>query len=186
MSRIFNKMDKLLLILTIFMFVFGLFMILDASSMKSFLEYGTNTKYFTKQLVILFISLIAYIFILRIPTKKYRKITMPITMLLLGMLLYLLFFGKITSGAKSWIYIGDFGLQPSEFAKLGVILLMSCFYKANYRTLDDWKTILFPVVVSAIIFLLVFFQPDGGTSIIIFLITVMLFYASPVKKDKIK
>ena len=109
---------------------------------------------------------------------------MPITMLLLGMLLYLLFFGKITSGAKSWIYIGDFGLQPSEFAKLGVILLMSCFYKANYRTLDDWKTILFPVVVSAIIFLLVFFQPDGGTSIIIFLITVMLFYASPVKKDK--
>ena len=74
MSRIFNKMDKLLLILTIFMFVFGLFMILDASSMKSFLEYGTNTKYFTKQLVILFISLIAYIFILRIPTKKYRKI----------------------------------------------------------------------------------------------------------------
>lgn len=184
MSRIFNKMDKLLLILTIFMFVFGLFMILDASSMKSFLEYGTNTKYFMKQLIILFISMIAFIFILRIPTKKYKKITMPITMALLGMLLYLLFFGRVTSGAKSWVYIGDFGLQPSEFAKLGVILLMSCFYKANYRTLDDWKTILFPVLVAALYFALVFFQPDGGTSIIIFLITVMLFYASPVKKDK--
>ncbi len=184
MSRIFNKMDKLLLILTIFMFVFGLFMILDASSMKSFLEYGTNTKYFMKQLIILFISMIAFIFILRIPTKKYKKITMPITMVLLGMLLYLLFFGRVTSGAKSWVYVGDFGLQPSEFAKLGVILLMSCFYKANYRTLDDWKTIMFPVAVAALYFALVFFQPDGGTSIIIFLITVMLFYASPVKKDK--
>ena len=46
MIRAFNKMDKPLLILSIFMFIFGLFMILDASSMKSFLNTGENTKYF--------------------------------------------------------------------------------------------------------------------------------------------
>ena len=46
MIRTFNKMDKTLLFLSIVMFVFGLFMILDASSMKSFLVYGENTKYF--------------------------------------------------------------------------------------------------------------------------------------------
>lgn len=184
MSRLFNKMDKVLLILTIIMFVFGLFMILDASNMKSFLEYGTNTKYFNKQLIILIISFFTSLIILKIPTKKYKRIVIPITLVLLFFLLYLLFFGEETSGAKSWVYIGTFGLQPSEFAKLGIILLMSSFYKANLRTLDSWKTILTPIVIGVIYFALVFLQPDGGTSVIIFLITAMLFYASPVKKDK--
>ena len=62
MSRLFNKMDKILLIASIIMFVFGLFMILDASSMRSFIDYGTNNRFFFKQLVILIISLFAYIF----------------------------------------------------------------------------------------------------------------------------
>ena len=56
MSRLFNKMDKTLLILSIIMFVFGLFMILDASSMRSFIDYGTNNRFFFKQLIILIIS----------------------------------------------------------------------------------------------------------------------------------
>ena len=117
MSRLFNKMDKVLLILSIIMFVFGLFMILDASSMKSFLEYGTNTKFFMKQLVILIISVFASIFVLFIPTKKYKKYIVPITIGILILLLYLLVAGVNTNEAKSWIYIGGFGIQPSEFAK---------------------------------------------------------------------
>ena len=44
MTRLINKMDKVLLMLTFLMFIFGLFMILDASSMKSFLYFGVNTK----------------------------------------------------------------------------------------------------------------------------------------------
>ena len=131
MSKLFNKMDKVLLILTIIMFVFGLFMILDASSMKSFLEYGTNTKFFSKQLIILIVSFVASIFVMTIPTKKYKKIIMPFTVTVLIMLFYLLIAGVNTNEAKSWIYIGSFGLQPSEFAKLGIILFMSIFYKSN-------------------------------------------------------
>lgn len=187
MSRLLNKMDKVLLILTLILFVFGLFMILDASSMKSFLEYGNNTNFFYKQLLSLILSLFASIIILKIPTKKYRRIIFPITGIIIFFLIYLLFFGEYTSGTKSWLYIGSFGIQPSEFAKLGIILLMSTFYKANLRTINDRKTYIIPIIVGAIYFLLVFFQPDGGTSIIILLITAMLFYASPVSKEnKIK
>ena len=131
MSRLLNKMDKVLLILTLILFVFGLFMILDASSMKSFLEYGNNTNFFYKQLLSLILSLFASIIILKIPTKKYRRIVFPITGIIIFFLIYLLFFGEYTSGTKSWLYIGSFGIQPSEFAKLGIILLMSTFYKAN-------------------------------------------------------
>ena len=127
MSKLFNKMDKVLLILTIVMFVFGLFMVLDASSMKSFLEYGTNTKFFSKQLIILIVSFFASVFVMTIPTKKYKKVIVPITVTIIILLLYLIIAGVNTNEAKSWIYIGSFGLQPSEFAKIALIIFMATF-----------------------------------------------------------
>ena len=183
MSKLFNKMDKVLLILTIVMFVFGLFMILDASSMKSFLEYGTNTKFFSKQLVILIVSFFASIFVMTIPTKKYKRVIVPITISIIILLLYLIIAGVNTNEAKSWIYIGSFGLQPSEFAKLSLILFMATFYKTNLKYLSNPIAALIPVGLGAIYFALIFLQPDGGTSIIVFLLTAMMFYTSPVKKE---
>ena len=183
MSKLFNKMDKVLLILTIIMFVFGLFMILDASSMKSFLEYGTNTKFFSKQLIILIVSLFASIFVMTVPTKKYKRVIVPITIVILILLFYLIVAGVNTNEAKSWIYIGSFGLQPSEFAKLGLIIFMATFYKSNIRYLSNPIAALIPVGLGAIYFVLVFLQPDGGTGIMIFMLTAMMFFASPVKKE---
>lgn len=183
MSKIFNKMDKILLILTIIMFVFGLFMVLDASSMKSFLEYGTNTKYFSKQLIILIISLFLSIFVLFIPTKKYKRVIVPISVTIIILLFYLLMSGVKTNEAKSWIYIGSFGLQPSEFAKLSLILFMGTFYKTNLKYLNNWIAALIPVGLGVLYFALIFLQPDFGTGLIIFFITAMLFFASPVKKE---
>lgn len=183
MSKIFNKMDKILLILTIIMFVFGLFMVLDASSMKSFLEYGSNTKYFSKQLVILIISLFLSIFVLFVPTKKYKRVIVPICLTVLILLFWLLMSGVKTNEAKSWIYIGSFGLQPSEFAKLSLIIFMGTFYKSNLRYLNNWIAALIPVGLGALYFALIFLQPDFGTGLIIFFITAMLFFASPVKKE---
>lgn len=183
MSKIFNKMDKILLILTIIMFVFGLFMVLDASSMKSFLEYGTNTKYFSKQLVILIISLILSVFVLFIPTKKYKRVIVPVSVTIVILLFYLLVSGVKTNEAKSWIYIGSFGLQPSEFAKLSLILFFGTFYKSNLRYLNNLIAALIPVGLGVLYFALIFLQPDFGTGLIIFSITALLFFASPVKKE---
>jgi len=176
-------MDKILLILTIIMFVFGLFMVLDASSMKSFLEYGTNTKYFSKQLIILIISLVLSVFVLFIPTKKYKKVIVPVSVTIIILLFYLLMSGVKTNEAKSWIYIGSFGLQPSEFAKLSLILFMGTFYKTNLKYLNNWIAALIPVGLGVLYFALIFLQPDFGTGLIIFFITAMLFFASPVKKE---
>ena len=187
MTRLLNKMDKVLLILAFIMFVFGLFMIFDASSMKSFMEYGTNTKYFTKQLAILIVSFIISIFIIATPLKRYKKM-MPIMCIVITiLLLYLIVSGVETSGAKSWIYIGSFGLQPSEFAKIGIILFAGFYYRSNLKFLNTYLGALIPVGVGAVFTFLTFLQPDGGTGLILFLLTMLLFYASPVKKEiKIK
>ena len=183
MVRLLNKMDKTLLLLTLFMFIFGLFMIFDASSMRSFIDFGVSTKYFTKQLIILIGSFIASIFILKKSTSKYKFYIYPIIGILIFMLIWLLMFGDSTNGSKSWIYIGKFGLQPSEFAKVVIIIFMGFYYKYNIRKLNTWFYALFPVGVGALITFLTLLQPDGGTGLILFLIVAALFYISPVTKE---
>ena len=180
MIKTFNKMDKTLLFLGIFMFLFGLFMILDASSMKSFLTYGENTKYFTKQLITLVIGLVLSLFIINIPIKKYKKLIYLISGIIIFMLIVLLAAGQATNNAKSWFYIAGFGIQPSEFAKIVIILFTALFYQKNIKRLDNWKIALIPVALGAIFTLLTFAQPDGGTGLILFFITALLFYSSPV------
>lgn len=187
MSRLFNKMDKILLILTIIMFVFGLFMILDASSMRSFIDQGTNNYYFFRQLVILIISLFASVFTLFIPTKKYKRWVIPIYVITVAFLVYLLFFGEYSNGARSWVYIGQFGFQPSEIAKLVIIIFTGVYYKANQKLLNGMIPSCIPLALGAIVTVLTLKQPDGGTGLILFLITMMMFFASPVpKKNKLK
>ena len=187
MSRLFNKMDKILLIVSIIMFGFGLFMILDASSMRSFIDYGTNNRFFFKQLIILIISFFASIFAIFVPTKKYKKWIIPIYVFTVSLLIYLCFFGEYSNGAKSWIYIGPFGLQPSEIAKLVIIIFTGVYYRANVKLLNGFIPSIVPLIVGAIVTLLTFLQPDGGTGLILFLITMTMFFISPVpKKNKFK
>lgn len=183
MVRLLNKMDKTLLVLTLFMFIFGLFMIFDASSMRSFIDFGVNTKYFTKQLIILILCLIMSIIIYKIPIRKYKTIIYPIVGIILFFLIWLLMSGVATNNSKSWIYIGGFGLQPSELAKIVEIVFISFYYKYNVRKLNTWVHALLPMGVAAAFTGLTLLQPDGGTGMILFLIAVMMFYASPVTKD---
>ena len=182
MSRLFNKMDKILLALSIIMFVFGLFMILDASSMKSFMEYGTNNRFFFKQLFILIVSFFASVFTIFISTKKYKKLIVPAYIFIVVLLIIVYFFGENINGAKSWIYIGPFGLQPSELAKLVIIIFMAVYYKANQKLLKTPVSVLIPLAAGAIVTILTFIQPDGGTGLILFLIVSILFFASPTPK----
>lgn len=185
MIRTLNKMDKTLLFLTLFMFAFGLFMILDASSMKSFLIYGENTKYFVKQLLVLGGSLIISLIIIKVPLKRYNKIIYLICILIIIMLITLLVAGVATNNSKSWFYIAGFGVQPSEFAKVALILFTAIYYQANIKRLDNFIIAIIPLALGAVFTLLTLLQPDGGTGMILFLISIILFYSSPVSK-KIK
>ena len=187
MIKTFNKMDKTLLALTFVLFGFGLFMILDASSMKSFLVYGENTKYFMKQLIVLIGALILSFFIISIPLKKYKKLIYVVCGTIIFMLIALLATGSVTNGSKSWFYIGGFGVQPSEFAKVALILFTALFYQRKIRKLDNFWISIIPLGLGAVFTGLTLLQPDGGTGLILFFISVLLFYSSPVPiKNKLK
>ena len=183
MIRTFNNMDKILLFLSIIMFVFGLFMILDASSMKSFLVYGENTKYFMKQLITLIGGLILSLLIIITPLKRYKRIIYLICSVIIFMLIALLVAAVATNGSKSWFFVAGFGIQPSEFAKIALILFTAIYYQKNIKKLDNFVIAVIPLALGAIFTLLTLLQPDGGTGLILFFISIMLFYSSPVAKQ---
>ena len=183
MIRTFNKMDKLLLFLGVFMFIFGLFMILDASSMKSFLVYGENTKYFVKQLIILIASVFLGFIIIYTPIRRYKRIIYLICTVIIVMLITLLIAAVTTNGSKSWFYVAGFGIQPSEFAKVALILFTALYYQMNIKRLDNIIVACIPLALGAIFTILTLLQPDGGTGLILFSITALLFYSSPVTKQ---
>ena len=171
MIRTFNKMDKTLLFLMLFMFIFGLFMILDASSMKSFLEYGENTRYFFKQLITLVGSGVLFLIIINYPLKRYNKLIYLICFVIIVMLFTLLVAGVKTNDTKSWFYIAGFGIQPSEFAKVALILFTAVYYQMNIKRIDNFVIAVIPLGVGALFTLLTLLQPDGGTGLILFFIS---------------
>ncbi len=183
MKRIFSKMDKTLLFITIVFFSFGLLMILSASSMESYMRYETSPYYyFYRQGIFLILGLIISLFIIRIPTKVYKGFSY---LLLIGILVCLgglTAYGYAANNAVSWFKIGPLNVQPSEFAKIIVIIYLACYYDRKRDELNDSWQLIKPIIPVIIIFGLVLIQPDFGTATVIALIAFFMFFALPMSK----
>ena len=185
MKKILSKLDKPLLVVTFIFFVFGLLMILSASSMESYMRYNYSPyHYFIRQALFLVIGMITFFFCIIFPTKNYKKLKLDIIIISIIMLslIGLPFIGHAAKNAVSWYKIGPITIQPSEFAKVGIILYLSIYYERNKDKLDNQWNIIKPIIVALIIVGLVMIQPDMGTAVIIGLITIIMFYGVPIDK----
>lgn len=190
----FRDMDKPLFFITVAMFIFGLLSIVSASSREAVVRYGSTLyHYFWRQLLMLGFGLVLSLFIINIPSKKYKGFA---TIGFIGiniLLIYLLLFVGEHKGAQNWIQIPGFGsFQPSEFAKPVIIVCLALLFEKFSKKLQDPKypkwdmigMILFTGLVSAVI---IFLQKDLGTMMIIVAIFGVMFLASPLlKQDKVK
>lgn len=183
MKKIFSKLDRPLLIITIIFFIFGLIMILSASSMESYMRYNFSPyHYFFRQLIFLLIGAIFFIFMIIFPTKNYKKIG-PISIIIIILsLIGLIFYGHAANEAMSWYKIGPIAIQPSEFAKIAVIIYLGSYYDKNREHLDNQWNIIKPILYTIVIAAIVAMQPDMGTAFIIAIISLLIFYAVPIER----
>jgi len=189
-------MDKVLLVVSIILFVFGLLNIVNASSQAVVIKYNTSLyNYFYKQLFSLIVGLFATILIIKIPTKKYYFLGPVIYAIITCALIYLSVFGDMYQGSINWIKIGGFSFQPSEFAKPVMIILVAILFERFYKRLRNEKAdkvsrmnlIGIIIMVGCFFPCLVFFQKDLGTMIILSAIFGLLFLSSPILKvDKLQ
>lgn len=179
-----TKLDKPLLVVMLILIVFGLIMILSASSMASYMRYDNSIYfYFIRQAIFIILGLVCFLIAIYFPTKLFKK-TSPILMfVLLASLFGLTVYGAAFNSSQSWFDLGIITIQPSELGKIIIVLFLANYYNNHKDDLDNQWTLLKPILVTIIIFLLVAMQPDFGTAFVIFGIVIMIFYALPLKKQ---
>lgn len=178
-----RKIDKPLLIVSLILFVFGLIMVLSASSMEAYMRYNASPyHYFIRQAIFMGIGFISFIIILLIPIKKYKHISIFLMVGISIVLFALTVWGHTANEAQSWFQIGPFSLQPSEFAKVIIIIYLAMYYYKNSHNLDNLWILIKPIILCFIVIFMVAIQPDLGTATIIALISLTIFYMLPMDR----
>lgn len=179
-----TKLDKPLLIVMIVFLVFGLIMVLSASSMASYMRYDKNIyDYFIKQAIFILSGLVAFLIATYFPTKLFKKISPFLMFILILSLVGLMFYGNDNGTSQSWYNLKVITIQPSEMGKIIIVLYLANYYNNHKDELDNQWILLKPLILVIINFVLIAMQPDLGTASVIFGIVVMIFYALPLKKQ---
>ena len=178
-----KKYGIYLLITTIILIVFGLIMIYSSSSIWANYKFGDSFKYVKHQLLFFFIGLFLIYFISKIDYNFYYKNSSIIFMITFILLILVLIpgIGSIRNGSRSWFGIGSFGIQPSEFAKISIIILTSKYLCKSNKFIKDIKKGIFPILfILFLVFGIIMLQPDFGTGMIIVISIIAILFVAGV------
>ena len=175
----FRKYDYTLIILILTCILFGVFMVFSSSAIMADVRWASPYKFFLKQVLWIgvgFVAMFATSFL--IDYKFYKKYAKIIYFLSLLLVIAVLFLGVSRLGAKRWLGVGFFIIQPSEFAKIAIIIAMSDFISRKKKLIGQWKGLFAPAVIILLILAPIVAEPDLGTPILISVVCfAMLFYA---------
>jgi cell division protein FtsW len=179
--------DRWLFGVTLALCLFGAVIILSASAVTAEHQYGRSYIFLVRQAAWLLLGLVGMFALMRTDYRKLREpaVVYPVVCLVLLMLVGTLFLDK-SHATHRWIRYGPVGIQPSEFAKLAVILYLAWFLDQKRRGKagmefckeDFLQTILpaaGPILICVVLILL---QPDLGTSVDIVLIAAAILFVA--------
>ena len=158
--RLYYHIDWALLIAIMALCSLGVVMIFSTTSDPT---RGMSRMYIT-QLYAIVLGLGAMVFMLSIDYRAFTDKSHLIYAGLLALLIYVMFFGMVQMGARRWIALRGFNLQPSEFAKVGVALVLAKFFGEN-RGAPAWSDLTIGAALTMIPFALIAKEPDLGTAV---------------------
>ncbi|MGB6606993.1 MAG: rod shape-determining protein RodA [Atribacterota bacterium] len=180
LDRLIENLDYTLLFAVVFLCFYGLLVLY--SSTRLAVTVGSDPYFFVKRqslwILLGFLFLTITIFIDYHILERYSKLIYFGTVVLLIMVIFV---GRSTYGARRWLAIGPFDFQPSEFAKIALIAFLADFLSKNKQKLDNFFYYLLPFAYTGLLILLVFMQPDLGTSLVYLAILIIMLFAVGVK-----
>lgn len=154
--------------ITLMLLTFGLIAVFSASTVESLNAHGNAWFIFFKQLMFAVVGLVAMLLVDRLPLSMIRKLTRAGFAVALGLLVLVLIVGTSVNGQKAWIPLGPFSLQPSEIAKLALVLYVAQQLSEVLRRTQDpvivFRTIFFPF---ALVIGLVLLERDMGNVLVL-------------------
>lgn len=178
-----RKMELLLLISVITISIFGIIMIYSASYIWAGYKFNDPYKFVKNQGLFFIIGIILMLIISRIDYKIYYQKANIILLICFILLILVLIpgIGTVRNGSKSWFGIGSFGIQPSEFAKLGLIIFVSKYLANNESAVKNIKKGVLPIIgLTLLMFGIIMLQPDFGTGTIIVMSIIGLLFIAGV------
>jgi cell division protein FtsW len=163
--------QQLLLLVTLALVAFGLVMVYSATSASAALANGDSSFYLRKQGLYALVGVVLLLVARRTNYRTLRHLAPMLVLTSIGLLLAVLAIGTTVNGARRWISIGPAVFQPSEFAKLA-LLVFACAYLARRPAPQTLGELIKPLgILTGVICALLLAEPDLGTAITI---TVML------------
>ncbi|MDR0706318.1 MAG: rod shape-determining protein RodA [Treponema sp.] len=172
------SMDFLLLLAVGALTVTGIFFIY--SSGISSTGEQTSDEYI-KQIVWGSVGFVFIVALVLIDYKRLYNISLYLYAAILLALLYTVLFGKLVNGARAWLGIGSFGVQPSEFAKIITIVLLARYLDASKRKSSSFKRFFVSCVIVFVPMGLILIQPDFGTSLVFIPILLVMTFIAGVR-----
>lgn len=179
-----KKIDYKLFIAVLLIATFGIIMIYSASSIWAEYKFQDPFKFIKAQGMFFIVGIFLMYFLSKVDYHLYYK---KANLILFGCFLLLLLvlipgIGTIRNGSRSWFGIGGFGIQPSEFAKIGLIIYVAKYLSNNKKNMRDIKQGVLPIMSLILVFFgLIMLEPDFGTAMVIVLTLVVMIFISGVK-----
>jgi len=161
--------------------ILGITLALGLIGMVVLFAITDTTPYFflfRKQAVFFMVALVLLILALKIPTRIHYALAYYY-MIFVGLLLVVVLFQG--GGIRRWLRLGDFQIQPAEFAKLAWVFALARFLSERKNNVNSWKPILIATLVMFFLFFLVIAEPDLGTGIVFFAILIGMLYFAGVR-----
>lgn len=162
-SSIFSSPpDYFFVLLILSVTIFGVIMVANSSVVEAYRDFGDKFYYFRLQLKWAAIGLGAFGLASLMDYHWLRKMATPLLILCLFFLVIVLIpqFGTKSLGARRWLELGPIGFQPSEVAKLALIIYLAAFLSRHHQV---WKCLVLLVILLGLVML----QPDLGTTIVL-------------------
>ena len=159
----------------------GLLTVYSASFAVGYLEYGSTNYFVLRHALYAIVGVAALVYFMRLDYHQLRHLAAPIMVLaLIGLLAVLIpGIGIERNGARRWMELGPISFQPSEFAKLAVIIYISAWLAGRRENINKFTVGLVPfVLMVSVVGGLVIVEPDMGTAVIIVLTTSTLFFVA--------
>lgn len=178
-----NKLRKIDIPLTIvfsLLVIIGLIMVYSASNVVALYKYNDEFYFFKRELIFGLVGTFIMILIINMNVSKIYKMTTIIFIIGVALLILVLIpgIGIIRGGARSWIGFGSFSIQPAEFSKIVLVLLLSKYLSQTKEEINSFFNFFGLLGIILIFFGLIMLQPDFGTGIVLVISSLLLLFTS--------
>ncbi len=174
--------DKPLFFATLILLCIGLIMVFSSSGVISKDKFDQPFHFFIHQIIGAFVGLLLVVGLLWVRKPFYQNAGFIYALIILTLfLLAVSLIMPAVSNTNRWIQFMGLRFQPSELAKISLILFLASFFDRKKEKLDEFRTLVFPLTILLFYVLMIIKEPDYGTALLIFLISAIMFFMAGVK-----